>query len=206
MGADLRAALRPALALLLLFTLLTGLAYPLAILGLGQLIFPAQANGSLIRDGDRVIGSALVGQSFSSARYFNSRPSAAGSDGYDAMASAGSNLGPTSQALVDRTQETVTTLRGDGLAGPLPIDMVTASASGLDPHISPANAQLQVARIAAARAMPVERVRALVVKQTELPLAGVLGEPRVNVLLLNLALDREAANRQIGVASANRGQ
>ena len=192
MNADLRSALRPSLVMLLLFTVLTGLVYPALILGLGQALFPNQANGSLVRDGDRIVGSDLIGQTFTSARYFHGRPSAAGK-GYDAQASSGSNLGPTSKALVDRVRGDVKIARGDGLAGDVPPDLVTASASGLDPHISPAAARAQVARVAAARRVPVAIVAALVEQVAETPLAGILGEPRVNVLRLNRALDAATA-------------
>ena len=185
MGTDLRQAIRPAIVLLLLMTILLGLLYPLAILGLGQAIMPHQANGSLVRDGDRIVGSALIGQTFATPGYFNGRPSAAG-DGYDASASSGSNLGPTSQALIDRVEEAVP---ATGLSANIPADLVTASGSGLDPHLSPAAAMAQAGRIAAARGLPVATVRDLVTANTEAPLASVLGEPRVNVLALNRALD-----------------
>lgn len=185
---DLKASLRPAFALLVLLTLLTGFLYPLALLGLGQVLFPHQANGSLIREGDRVVGSALIGQNFAEARYFHPRPSAAG-DGYDASASSGSNLGPTSAALAGAIEERIAAARAEGVTGPVPADMVTASGSGLDPHISPANALAQVARVAAARRLPAERVRALVEQSIERPTFGVLGDPHVNVLLLNRQLD-----------------
>lgn len=179
---------RPAIAMTLLFTLLCGIAYPLAMTGIGQFAFPAAANGSLIvRDGIAV-GSALVGQSFTRDSYFWSRPSAAGA-GYDGMASSGSNLGPTSQKLRDRTAETVGALQATGISGPLPGDAATASGSGLDPDISPAYARLQVARVAAARSLPEDQVANLVEQSIEGPLFGFIGEERVNVLKLNLALD-----------------
>lgn len=192
MGNDIKTALRPAISFLLLLTLITGLLYPLMILGLGQALFPAQANGSLIREGNRVVGSALIGQSFTEARYFHPRPSAAG-DGYDASASSGSNLGPTSRALVERIGEGVTAARAEGVTGPLPADMVTASGSGLDPDISPANALDQVNRVAAARGVAPDRLRILVERSIERPTLGVLGAPHVNVLLLNRQLDRMEA-------------
>lgn len=187
---DLTAALRPSLVMTALFALLLGLAYPAALTGVGQLLLPAQANGSLVvRDG-RVVGSALIGQNFASPRYFQGRPSAAG-DGYDASASSGSNLGPTAQALIDRVREARPSLP----AGTIPADSLTASASGLDPHISPAFALMQVARVAAARALPQPVVARLVAEHVEAPLLGFIGEPRVNVLRLNLALDAAAEAR-----------
>lgn len=193
MGNDIRAALRPAFAIFVAMTLLLGLVYPLLITGIGQAVLPHQANGSLVREGGRVVGSDLVGQAFASPGYFNSRPSAAG-DGYDASASSGSNLGPTSQALIDRVRED---RAASGVSGPVPVDLVTASGSGLDPHLSPAAALAQVPRIAAARGLPVERVRALVTQNIQAPLAGVLGEPRVHLLRLNRQLDR-IAPRPVG--------
>ena len=192
MGNDITSALRPALVLTVLFALLLGLAYPLALTGIGQVVFPVQANGSLIRDGDKLIGSSLIGQAFAADRYFQGRPSAAGK-GYDGLASSGSNLGPASQALVDRVTPDIAKVRGQGAAGALPADLVTASASGLDPDISPASALLQVARVAKARGVPEAQVRALVGTTAKHPLLGFLGEDRVNVLALNRQLDRIGA-------------
>jgi K+-transporting ATPase ATPase C chain len=178
-------ALRPALVMMTLFTLLLGFAYPYAILGIGQAAFAGNANGSLIvRDGT-VIGSSLIGQPFSDPRYFWPRPSAAGA-GYDAANSSGSNLGPTSRKLMDRVTETIETL---GIEGAVPGDAATASGSGLDPDISPAYARAQIARIAEARGLTSDRLSALVAQHIEGPVLGVLGESRVNVLQLNIALD-----------------
>ncbi|WP_188065013.1 potassium-transporting ATPase subunit KdpC [Sphingobium sp. KCTC 72723] len=193
MGKDIVTSLRPALVLTLLFALLLGIAYPLAMTGVGQMVFPRQANGSLIEAKGRVIGSSLIGQAFADPRYFTGRPSAAGA-GYDAMASSGSNLGPTSQALVDRVKGDVARLKDTAPDFPVPPDwvpgdLVTASASGLDPHISPEAAFYQVGRVAAARQLPVARVRALVEGAVETPIAGFIGAPRVNVLELNRQLD-----------------
>jgi K+-transporting ATPase ATPase C chain len=188
MGKDIVTSLRPALVLTLLFALLLGIAYPLAMTGVGQMVFPRQANGSLIEAKGRVIGSSLIGQAFADPRYFTGRPSAAGA-GYDAMASSGSNLGPTSQALVDRVKGDVARLKDTAPDSPVPPDLVTASASGLDPHISPEAAFYQVGRVAAARQLPVARVRALVEEAVEQPFAGFIGAPRVNVLELNRQLD-----------------
>jgi K+-transporting ATPase ATPase C chain len=193
MFTEIKSALRPALAFLILFTVITGLIYPLAITGVAQLIFPSQANGSLIRDGDRVVGSALIGQNFAAAGYFHPRPSAAG-DGYNASASSGSNLGPTSQALADSIRTRVAAARADGVTGPVPADTVTASGSGLDPDISPENALSQVNRVAAARHLPPERVRGLVAQSIARPTLGIMGAPHVNVLLINRQLDAMRAN------------
>lgn len=188
-----RGLLRPAIALTLLLCALTGLAYPGIVTGLAQLLFPRQANGSLVEAGGRVVGSELIGQPFSRPEYFHPRPSAAGS-GYDAAASAGTNKGPTDLKLADTliAGNVARVVEEDGgKRGKIPSDMVTASASGLDPHISPANAALQVARVARARGVSSGVVTALVARHTEGRQFGILGEPRVNVLLLNLALDRE---------------
>jgi K+-transporting ATPase ATPase C chain len=188
-----RGLLRPAIALTLLLCALTGLAYPGIVTGLAQLLFPRQASGSLVEAGGRVVGSELIGQPFSRPEYFHPRPSAAGS-GYAAAASSGTNKGPTDLKLADTliAGNVARVVEEDGgKRGKIPSDMVTASASGLDPHISPANAALQVARVARARGVSPGVVTALVARHTEGRQFGILGEPRVNVLLLNLALDRE---------------
>ncbi|MDN4631261.1 potassium-transporting ATPase subunit KdpC [Sphingomonas sp. PsM26] len=186
MGKDFSSALRPAIVMTILFAVLLGLVYPLAMTGIGQALFPSQANGSLVRDAQgTVIGSTVVGQAFTTDRYFQTRPSAAGK-GYDGLASSGSNLGPASQALVDRVKPDIAKRRAEGVSGLLPADLVTASGSGLDPDLSPAAALAQAPRIARVRSVPVERVRTLVTDATD---ASILGEPRVNVLALNRALD-----------------
>jgi K+-transporting ATPase ATPase C chain len=183
------AQLRPAIVLTLIFIVLTGLAYPLAITGIGQLAFPAQANGSLVRNGDTVVGSSLIGQNFSSERYFWPRPSVTADAPYNAGASTGSNLGPTSAALAARVKTEVERLAAAGITGPVPADGATASGSGLDPDITPEFARAQVKRVAAARGVPEPEIAALVDRFTEGRLLGIVGEPRVNVLRLNLALD-----------------
>ncbi len=192
---DFTSAIRPALVLTLLFAALLGLVYPAALTGVGQLAFPHQANGSLIRENGKVIGSELLGQGFASPRYFHGRPSAAGSTGYDAAASAGSNLGPASQALADRVAKDIAANR-TAPATSVPADLVTTSASGLDPDISPEAALYQVDRVAAARGLRPAELRRLVQDHVERPLLGFLGEPRVNVLALNRALDRAGKRAQ----------
>lgn len=180
----------PGLRMTLVLTVLTGLLYPGLVTVLCQAMFPHQANGSLLVRNGRIIGSALIGQDFRKPEYFHGRPSAAGSDGYDATASGGSNLGPTSQKLMDRVKTSVAKLRSDdALDGPLPSDMVTSSASGLDPHISPGTAGLQVQRVAKARGVALAEVDQLLASYIEDRDLRILGEPRVNVLKLNLALD-----------------
>jgi len=191
--------LRPAIVLLVVMTVLTGLAYPLAVTGIAQIVFPHQANGSLIERHGKVIGSALIGQNWTEPKYFHGRPSATTdidpkdpsksiAAPYNAASSGGSNAGPTSKALIERIQSDVAALKKDNPA-PIPVDLVTTSASGLDPDITPAAAEFQVTRVAGVRKLPVERVRALVAEATEERFLGIFGEPRVNVLKLNLALD-----------------
>ena len=185
MGNDFSSALRPAIVMTLLFALLLGIGYPLAMTGIGQAIFPHQANGSLVIAGGKVIGSEVVGQAFVADRYFQTRPSAAGK-GYDGLASSGSNLGPAAKGLVDRVRPDVARRRAEGVAGPIPADLVTASGSGLDPDLSPAAALAQAPRVARVRGLPLATVRALVDARVE---TSLFGEPHVNVLALNRALD-----------------
>jgi len=184
---DISSALRPAIVLTALFALLLGFAYPGLVTGIAQAAFPRQANGSLVSAQGRVVGSALIGQGFAGAGYFHPRPSAAGK-GYDATASSGSNLGPTSKALVERVKGDLAAAQAPA-GSAVPADLVTASASGLDPHISPAAAAFQAERVAQARHVALAAVQKLIDAHTEQPLLGFLGEPRVNVLALNLALD-----------------
>ena len=196
--------IRPALILLLLLTLITGLAYPLALTAIAGVLFPKQAAGSLVERDGKVVGSALIGQEFKSEKYFHGRPSATTAPDptdstktvpapYNAANSGGSNLGPTSKALNDRVKEDVDKLKAENPNATVPIDLVTTSGSGLDPDISPEAALFQVPRVAKARNMPEDRVRQLVTENTANRLAGLIGEPRVNVLALNLALDRAAS-------------
>lgn len=192
MNNDITSSLRPALVLTGLFAVLLGVAYPLAITGVAQLAFPHQANGSLVTDDGKAVGSELIGQGFASDRYFHPRPSAAGK-GYDGTASSGSNYGPTSQALVDRIKGDITHLTPSATDGSIPPDLVTASASGLDPDISPEAALYQVARVAKARGLPENGVRTLVRDSIDSPLLPFLGDPHVNVLMLNRQLDRLGA-------------
>jgi K+-transporting ATPase ATPase C chain len=194
---------RPAIVLVVALTLITGLIYPLVMTGLAQVLFPRQANGSLVEQGGKVVGSALIGQPFTGDSYFHGRPSATTKPDpndatktvdapYNAANSGGSNLGPTNKALIERVKGDVDKLKGQNPSAQVPIDLVTTSGSGLDPHITPQAALFQVPRIARARNMPEDRIRQLVDQNTEGRTLGLLGEPRVNVLALNIALDRAA--------------
>jgi K+-transporting ATPase ATPase C chain len=186
--------LRPAILILLVLTVVTGVGYPLLVTGIAQLVWPSEANGSLIERDGKVLGSALIGQPFSASKYFWSRPSATAPVPYNAGASSGSNQGPLNPALADAVKARIQALKtaDPGQTAPVPVDLVTASASGLDPHISPAAAEYQVPRVARVRGLPEDKVRELVAQHTAGRQLGILGEPRVNVLELNLALDRIA--------------
>ena len=189
-------------------TVITGIIYPLAVYGIAQTIFPRQAGGSIIVASNKVVGSSLIGQNFSSPKYFQSRPSAAGDKGYDASNSGGSNLGPTNKALIDAVKLRLKNLvESNPGVDPrqVPIDLVTASGSGLDPEISPAAASLQVARVAHARGLSEDQVRQLIADNTRPRSAGIFGEPGVNVLLLNLALDRAAGTHSARAAGSHGG-
>jgi len=194
--------LSPGLRINIFLTILLGVIYPLAITGICQVVFPHQANGSLVTQGDKVIGSELIGQNFTKPEYFQPRPSAAGNDGYDATASAASNYGPTNQKLVDRVKASVEKFRKENpdYHGPIPADLLTMSASGLDPDLSPDSAHAQVPRVAKARGISADQMDQLVAQFTQQPDLGVLGEPRVNVLKLNLALDRQFPRKQARLA------
>jgi K+-transporting ATPase ATPase C chain len=183
----------PALRINIFLTILLGVGYPLAITGISQLVFPHQANGSLIEKNGQVIGSELIGQNFTKPEYFQPRPSAAGSDGYDPTASGGFNYGPTNQKLIDRVKASMDKFHKENpdYKGPIPADLLTGSGSGLDPEISPASAQAEAPRVAKARGISLDQINQLVAQYTKSPDVGLLGEPRVNVLKLNLALDQQ---------------
>jgi len=194
----MRHQIGPAFRLMLVLTVLTGLIYPGVVTALCQVLFRWQANGSMLKAEGKEVGSALIGQNFTKPEYFHPRPSAAGNDGYDATASTGSNYGPTNQKLIDRVKSSVEQFRKENpdYQGPIPADLVTASASGLDPDISPASAEAQAARVARARGASLEQVEALINQSTKSPDLGFLGEPRVNVLELNLKLDQQLPIRK----------
>jgi potassium-transporting ATPase KdpC subunit len=183
----------PALRINIFLTILLGVGYPLAITGISQLVFPHQANGSLIEKNGQVVGSELIGQNFTKPEYFQPRPSAAGSDGYDPTASGGFNYGPTNQKLIDRVKASMDKFHKENpdYKGPIPADLLTGSGSGLDPEISPASAQAEEPRVAKARGISLDQINQLVAQYTKSPDLGLLGEPRVNVLKLNLALDQQ---------------
>jgi K+-transporting ATPase ATPase C chain len=183
----------PALRINIFLTILLGVAYPLAVTGISQVLFPRQANGSLITQNGQVIGSELIGQNFTKPEYFQPRPSAAGNDGYDPNASGGFNYGPTNQKLIDRVKASVDKFHKENpdYHGPIPADLLTASGSGLDPEISPASAQAQAPRVAKARGIPADQLGQLVAQYTKSQDLGLIGEPRVNVLKLNLAMDQQ---------------
>jgi len=186
----------PGLRIKLFLTVVLGVVYPLVMTGISQVIFPKQANGSLVTRNDKVIGSELIGQNFSKPEYFQPRPSAAGM-GYDATASSGSNYGPTNKKLIDRVKASVDQFHKDNpdFTGPIPADLLTASGSGLDPHISPDSARAQIARVAKARGISADQLNQLIDQSNEGPDLGLLGEPRVNVLKLNLALDQKFSRK-----------
>lgn len=187
----------PGLRIKLFMTLLLGVIYPLAITGISQVVFPKQANGSLVSVGGKVIGSEIIGQNFTRPEYFHPRPSAAGDKGYDATASNGSQFGPTNQKLIDRVKASIEQFRKENpdYRGSIPADLLTASASGLDPHISPDSALAQASRIASARGATPDAIQALIAQHTQMPDLGLLGEPRVNILQLNLSLDSQCPRK-----------